>query len=414
MRTYREVFAIREFRALFVTQLLTMTSVAMSSLALGAITFDATGSTVLTSLAMFGGPVITVIGSMTVVGFSDAVGPRFALLVMPAAMALAALVQAIPSLPWQLRFVVLAVPFLVNSAVGGSMMRMLTLVVPQGGFVLGRATLNMAVGVMQVLGFGLGGVLLAVLAPTRLFLVSAACSTIAFVVVRLQMTERPATQARSRVLRRTWTVNRQLLGSPVVRPLYLSLWIPNGVIVGCEALFIPFAGSTGGGFLMSATAAGMLLGDIVVGRVLAPRIRERLVEPLRLLLAIPYLAFFLAPSLPLAMVLGFVASAGYSASLILQERLVHTTDQAVKGQVFGLATSGLMLGQALGALLGGAIATWVPVPRTMGLLASLSIVVTLGLTPGLRRSGPAGRGRPDARAGAATPDPADQARSSPG
>ncbi|MDN5796491.1 MAG: hypothetical protein L0H79_12155 [Intrasporangium sp.] len=389
MRTYREVFAIREFRALFLTQLLTMTAIAMSSLALGAITFDTTGSTVLTSLAMFGGPVVTVIGSVTIVGFSDALGPRLALMAMPAAMTGAALVQSLPSLPWQLRFVVLAAPFLVSSAVGGSMMRMLTLIVPEGGFVLGRATLNMAVGVMQVFGFGLGGVLLAVLAPTELFLVSAACSAIAFVVVRLGMTERPATQSGGQVMRRTHAVNRRLLGSPVTRPLYLSLWIPNGVIVGCEALFIPFAGSTGGGYLMSATAAGMLLGDIVVGRLLPPHVRERLVEPLRLLLAIPYLAFFLSPSLPLAMIIGFVASGGYSASLVIQERLVHTTDPAVKGQVFGIAGSGLMLGQALGALLGGAIATWLPVSRTMGVLAGLSIVVTLSLTPGLRRSNPA-------------------------
>jgi predicted MFS family arabinose efflux permease len=389
VRTYREVFAIREFRALFATQLLTMTAIAMSSLALGAITFESTGSTVLTSLAMFGGPVITVVGSATVVGFSDSVGPRLALLTVPTVMLVAFLLQAIPGLPWQARFVVLALPYLANSAVGGSMMRMLTLVVPEGGFVLGRATLNMAIGVMQVLGFGLGGLLLAVLAPPSLFVVAAGCAAVAAVVVRVGLVERPATQPREKVLRRTRQVNRQLLGSSVVRPVYLSLWVPNGVIVGCEALFIPFAGSTGGGYLMSATAAGMLLGDIVVGRVLSPRLREQLVEPLRLLLAIPYLAFFLDPTLPVAMALGFVASAGYSASLVLQERLVHTTDPTVKGQVFGLAVSGLMLGQALGALLGGTIATWLPVPHAMGVLALLSIVVTLSLTPGLRRSNPA-------------------------
>jgi predicted MFS family arabinose efflux permease len=253
----------------------------------------------------------------------------------------------------------------------------------------------MAIGVMQVLGFGLGGLLLAVLAPSSLFLVAAGCAAVAAVVVRVGLAERPATQSREKVLRRTRLVNRQLLGSPVVRPLYLSLWVPNGVIVGCEALFIPFAGSTGGGYLMSATAAGMLLGDILVGRVLPPRLREQLVEPLRLLLAIPYVAFFLDPSLPAAMALGFVASAGYSASLVLQERLVHTTNPTVKGQVFGLAVSGLMLGQALGALLGGTIATWLPVPHAMGVLALLSIVVTLSLTPGLRRSNPAALARQD-------------------
>ena len=117
------------------------------------------------------------------------------------------------------------------------------------------------------------------------------------------------------------------------------MWVPNGLIVGCEALFVPFAGERAG-YLFAVTAAGMLLGDIVVGRFLAVALRDRLIGPLRLLLAVPYLAFFLVPSLPYAAALAFVASVGYSASLPLQERLVTHTDGQARGQVFGLQGTG--------------------------------------------------------------------------
>jgi predicted MFS family arabinose efflux permease len=120
-------------------------------------------------------------------------------------------------------------------------------------------------------------------------------------------------------------------------------------------------------------------------------LRDRLIGPLRFLLAVPYLAFFLVPSLPHAAVLAFVASAGYSASLPLQERLVTHTDSAMRGQVFGLQSTGLMVGQALGALLGGATASALGVgplaaAEAMGVMALASVVVSLALIPGLRRS----------------------------
>ena len=107
----------------------------------------------------------------------------------------------------------------------------------------------------------------------------------------------------------------------------------------------------------------------------------------------PYLAFFAVPSLPYAAALAFVASVGYSASLPLQERLVTHTDGRARGQVFGLQGTGLMVGQALGALLGGAVASAlgmgpVAAAHAMAVMAVASVVVSLALTPGLRRSRP--------------------------
>lgn len=393
MTTYRDLFAVREFTVLFLLRCTVLMSVSMSSLALGTITYDSTGSTVLTSLAMFGGPLITLVGSSLVLGMSDTLRPRTAMQAQLVAMTVTAALQALPGLPWPARFVLLAIPYAVSSATSGSNMRPLAAVLPRDAFLLGRSTLNIAVGLMQVSGYVLGGPALQRFSPTHLFVVSAVAGVASVIVCQLGLGDHPAGAARGGVVRggviqRTREVSRALLGSPVLRPVYLSLWVPNGLIVGCEAMCVPYGDGGSAGFLFSAAAAGMLLGDVVTGRFLAPTVRERWLTPLRLLLAVPYLAFLLQPGLVVAAALAFVASVGYSASLVLQERIHQRADHAMQGQAFGLAGSGMMIGQSLGAVLAGGIATVLAPSTTVGLLAATSVLITLALVRGLRRSAP--------------------------
>ena len=397
VRTYSEIFALPEFRVLFLVRCVTMAAISVESLALASVTYAATGSPLLTALSLFGGPLVTLLGSMTVLSVSDTMGPRAASLVMPAAYLVACLLQAIPGLPWGARFAILAIPYLAGSATSGSTMRLLHAMVPPEGFVLGRATLNLAVGVMQVVGYAVGGLLLLHFSPTTLFLIAAGGCVVVLALLRLGLSERPAAPREGGVLARTREVNRRLLGSPLTRPVYLALWVPNGLVVGCEALFVPYGEESGAavaGLLFSVTAAGMLLGDVLMGRVVPPEHRDRLILPMRFLLPLPYLAFALAPPLPVALVLGFVASVGYCASLPLQERLVTHTDDRERGQVFGLYSTGLMVGQAVGAAVGGAVAQVLAPHLTMALLAAGSVAVSLALGRPLRRSAPAADGAP--------------------
>ena len=399
MNTYRSLFAVAEFRVLFVAQCLNMIAGATAGLALGTITFAETGSAVLTGLSMFGGPFIALLSSTFLLSVSDVMRPRRALTLVASAVCLVELAQSIPGLPVPARFALLALTWLVLSMSTGAAIALVADLLPSEAFVLGRSTLNIAVGSMQIVGYGLGGLLLLWLSTTGLFLTAAACSGLAALLIRTGLADHPP-RATGPVVRRTREVNRLLLGSRMLRPIYLSSWIPNGLIVGCEALFIPYAGERAG-YLLAATAAGMLTGDIVVGRFLSAPTRERLVDPLRFLLAAPFLAFFLVPSVPVAMALGAFAAIGYAASLPLQERLVAHTPADTRGQALGLRGTGLQAGQAVGALLAGLVADRLGVGPTaaahaMGVMAVASILVSLALVPGLRRSAPS----------SADPDPA--------
>jgi MFS family permease len=402
VRTYTQLFSVREYRTLFASNCLSVAANTLSGLALASLVFAATQSTLLTALAMFGAPLANVVSSLTLLSAADSLRPRRMMVALTATATATALCQAVPGLPLWTRFTVLILMGLVTSVTAGAKWGLVVDVLPDGAYLLGRATLNISVGVMQIVGFCLGGLLLAQLGPTGLFLLAAAASVTALVWVRTGLAERPPRSGVPVSTRQTLRVNRDLLASPLRRPIYLALWVPNGLIVGCEALLIPYAGDRAG-YLLAATAIGMLAGDVIVGRFTPPPLRDRLIWPLRTLLAAPYLVLLIHPPLWLAASLIVVASFGYSASLPLQDRLLRNTNNQIRGQLLGLFSSGLTAMQAVGAALAGLLAEWVPVTVAIPVMAALSLAVNARLTTGLHRSDPPRSTRPQQVSATATP-----------
>ncbi|MFL6123877.1 MAG: MFS transporter, partial [Actinophytocola sp.] len=172
------------------------------------------------------------------------------------------------------------------------------------------------------------------------------------------------------------------------RYVYLGMWVPNGLVVGCESLFVPYAPSDAG-LLFAFAAFGMLVGDTVTGRFVPAGWRRRLGPPLRLLLAAPYLVFALYPPLPVALAATVLASVGYSATLLLQERLMALTPDELSGHALGLHSSGMLTMQGVGAAIAGAVAQQSSPAVAMTVMAAASVAVTLTLAPGLRTPLPA-------------------------
>jgi hypothetical protein len=194
-----------------------------------------------------------------------------------------------------------------------------------------------------------------------------------------------ARRGRSPGLRETWDANRRLLALPGARPVLLALVVPNGIIVGCEALFVAFEDTEGGpGVLFTAGALGMLIGDVIVGRYLSLRGRLRGHHVLRFTLALPFIAFALEPPLCVAAVLVCVATTGYGASLVQQEVLNWLAPGDIAGQALGFESAMRIAGQGLFAVIAGALAEMVAPSIAIMLMAMTSLAVSASLTRGLR------------------------------
>ncbi|GAA1018076.1 membrane protein [Acrocarpospora pleiomorpha] len=383
MRTYGDLFRVPEFKALFSVVSLQIAASTVSGLALGVLVYTATSSPLLSALSMFGPSFAQMIGALALLSAADRLPPRAAMIALALTFALGTAAVAIPGLPVWAIFAIIFLLGLAASIGGGVRFGLLNEILPKDGYLLGRSTINMSVGVQQIAGYAVGGLLVTLLTPALTLLTGASLYLLAAATARLGLTARPPRATGRPSIPETWRTNRVLWSSGSRRSLYLALWVPNGLIVGCESLFVAFDPAHAG-VLFAFAAFGMLLGDIAAGRFLPPHWRVRLGAPLRLLLAVPYLIFFLHPSFPFAVAAVALASIGFSASLLLQERLLALTPESISGQALGLQSSGLLTMQGVGAALAGTIAQLTTPATAMGVMACASVVVTLLLAAGLR------------------------------
>jgi len=162
--------------------------------------------------------------------------------------------------------------------------------------------------------------------------------------------------------------------------LLLAQWLPPVFTVGAEGLIVPYAsglqaGSAAGVVFMCA-ALGMLLGDLAVGRLLAPRRRERLAPYLALLLGVPLLGFLARPGLAGAGALFLAACAGISYQLGLARRFLDAVPDSARGQAFGLATTGLMTLQGLAVAAIGGLGQLTAPATAMAMAGAASLLTT--------------------------------------
>jgi len=348
VRTYRELFRAPEFTPLFLSSAVQVAATTVTGLALGTLVFAATRSPLLSALSMFGPSLAQLIGATALLSAADRLPPRAAIAGIALAFALGTAAQAVPGLPVWAIFAIAAGLGTIASLGGGVRYGLLNEILPAEGYLLGRSVLNMSVGIMQICGFAVGGVLVAALSPRGALLAGAVLYLAAAAIARLRLSRRPPRTAGRPSITQTWHNNAQLWSSVPRRYVYLALWVPNGLIVGCESLFVPYA-PRHAGLLFAFAALGMLAGDTLTGRFVSARWRERLSAPLRLLLAAPYLVFALQPALPVAVAAVVLASVGYSASLLLQQRLMALTPDELSGHALGLHSSGMLAMQGVGA-----------------------------------------------------------------
>ncbi|MZD08701.1 hypothetical protein GTW43_27015 [Streptomyces sp. SID5785] len=383
---YRALLRNREFAGLYVSFLLTVAASTVSGFALGTLVDQQTRSPFLTAVSMYGATLATVLGALTLMSVADGAHPRRTLVALECLSLAGVAAQAVPGLPLPVRFGILVLLGFFQSLGSGTRMGLLAEVVPHASYALARSLMNITSGGTAILGYALGAALLRFLTPQQLFGLAAALTALGLAVVAATVRERSIRLTRRPGLRQTWTTNAELFAHPGRRALLLNLWVPNGLVVGCEALFISYdAGHAG--FFLAAGSAGMLIGDLTVGRLLDAAGRRRWALPLRLVLAGPFLLFAWEPPTVVAAVAVFVSGAGFAATLPLQEQLLALTPDAVRGQVQGVESAGRMTWQGVGAALAGGLAQLVSPGTAMTVAAAASVAVTLGSRPFVVRAG---------------------------
>ncbi|MER6366313.1 MFS transporter [Kitasatospora sp. NPDC001527] len=360
--TYREVLAERRFRLLFLTRAVAITADSLRISAFSVLVFSTTGSPLLSAVSFGAGFLPQMFGTVLLGSLADRLPPRALisggyLLESAAALALALLPLSVAADLALVALVALVTPVF-HGASGRLVARWLT----GDAYVLGRSLNSMASSVAQLAGLALGGAAVAALGTRQALAVGAALHLSAAVAARLGLPRLKADgEPSGSVAKAGLRGTAALLGARDPRRLLLAQWLPGAAAAGAEALIVAYAGQhhfAPGSYalLMACVPAGMLAGALVVGRLLRPCVRERLVAPLAAVTGLPLLAFAAGPGVGTSAVLLFCAGTGFAYALGLQRAFVDCVPAALQGQAFGLLHSGTMTLQGVGPACFGLLA----------------------------------------------------------
>ncbi|MBQ1024378.1 MFS transporter [Micromonospora sp. C95] len=395
--TFRDVFAVAEFRAIFASYGIFIIGETVKMLALSVLVYERTGSGLLAALAYVTGFLPHALGGLFLLALADRWPARTLIVGYDLVRLAVVVVLATGALSPPAMLGLVAVVALFGPVSSASRTALLPEVLHGDAYVLGRSLLTVASGGTQVAGFAVGGLLLGLVGPYGALWLTAVTCGLSALLVRFGLTPRPA-RARRPVagrqpgaFRETLRVNRRLLADRRIRGLLLAQWLPGSLLVGAEGVAVPYAADLGpgasAGVLLMAGAGGMLVGDLLVGRFVAPARRERLTPWLALLLGVPMLAFLARPALLPAAALFAVATAGFAYQLGLARRFLDAVPEARRGQAFGLVNTGMMAAQGLAAAGAGALSEVLAPGVVMAGAGAASLVATLTLWPVLAPDG---------------------------
>ncbi|MFF4858594.1 MFS transporter [Streptomyces rubiginosohelvolus] len=373
--TYREVLAEPRFRLLFSTRVVAITADALRITTFSVLVFSSTGSALLSAVAFGIGFIPQLFGSLLLGSLADRLPPR-ALITGGYALTCAnALLLAVVRMPVAASLGVVALVSLATPVFHGASSRLVAQSLKGDAYVLGRSLSNIASAGAQLSGLALGGAAVAALGPRRALAVSAVLYAGCALAIRIRLPRlQPAAfggipgstggdsgadgvsgggTADGGAVRASLQGAGLLLRDRTVRRLMLAQWLPVALVAGAEGLIVAYAGErrfAPGRYavLMGCLPVGMLVGDLLVGRFLRPRTRERLVVPLAALAGLPLIGFAAEPGVGVSACLLLISGLGYAYGLGLQRPFLDALPQDGQGQAFGLLGSGSMTLQGVG------------------------------------------------------------------
>ncbi|MFF9911581.1 MFS transporter [Streptomyces sp. NPDC013457] len=363
---YRAVFAVREFRTVFVAHLLSLLGVVVSEIALTVLVYDLTRSPLLSSLTFALGFLPYLLGGTLLAGVADRYPPRRVLVVCDLVCAACVALMVVPVMPVAGLLVLRCAVAAVAPVFNGTRTATLADILGEGDlFVLGRSLLRIVSQSALLAGFGAGGVLLTVVEPRDVIAVTAATFLASALLLRLGTRKRPARAAVTATAPRE-RGNLAVLRDRRVRALMLLFWLPPLFAVVPEALAAPYADEAGVstaalGLLMCALPVGTVAGELFAGSRLSAATRSRIVYPLALAGVLPYLLYAVEPGAALAGLALVLAGATGAYTLGLDAWFVVAVPEGQRGRAMTLMTAGMMTAQGVGMAGAGLAAEFLPV-----------------------------------------------------
>ena len=227
--SYREVFAVGEFRALWSAQVLSYAGDQFAQVAIAILVYGRTHSAFLTALAYALTYLPPIAGGPLLSGLADLFPRRRVMIVCDVFRVGTVGLMAIPGIPFALLCVLLFCTVLTGVPFSSARTALMPDVLPGDKFVLGSAVGNITFQASQILGFVAGAAVVAILDPHKTLGIDAATFGMSALIVLIGVRTRPAPGREGSARSSLWSVSadciRIVFGSRVLLTLLLFGWL---------------------------------------------------------------------------------------------------------------------------------------------------------------------------------------------
>ena len=408
--TFRDVFGVAEFRALWLAQVLSVSGDQLARVALTVLVYDRTRSALLAAVAFAASVVPTFIGGLALSGLADRLPRRRVMIGADLASGVLVAVMVLPGLPLVALIMLLSAVTMVGALFLAARSATYPEILDGDRYALGTAVTMTTVLFAQVAGFAVGGVVVGFLGVHVSLLADAATFGASALITRVWVRARPVPAAASpssssphmggaRARRRGRHARpprlagvaaglRLVFGSRAMRTPMLFGWLcafyelPQGVAT-------PLATAAGGGaatvgLILAAQALGTAAGAVGFSRLAGAAQRVKWTGPLAVAACASLVLFAVGPALPAALLILAVSGLFGCYQIAANASFVQATPPAQRSQAFGIAQGGISLAQGTAIILAGAAAqhaapaSVIAAAGGIGALCAVALTLTTG------------------------------------
>ena len=396
--TFRDVFAVREFRALWFSEVLSVAGDRLALVALTLLVFQQTRSPLLTAVVYASGYVPWVIGGLFLADVADRRPRRSVMVFCDVVRTVLVAVMAVPHVPIGALVALLFAAMMFAPPFESARAAVTPDILQGERYALGTAVFQSTFLAGQTVGAVGGGFAVAFIGVRPAFVLDAATFVLSGLFIGLGTRARPAAARPETIqpspLARMRGGFRLLFGEQALRTLLLLGWLVAFYTIP-EGVAAPYATGLGGGpiaigLVLASTVFSTMIATPLFSRLVRPRRRLAWMGPLAVLTCATLVLTVFRPGLAASLVIFSLSAACGVYQLAANTEFVVRVPNERRAQAFGIANMGVIVGQGAAFVAAGAAAEVVAPAVVIAVGGGIGAVFGLVLTLRWRHVSPPG------------------------
>ncbi|MGH3237599.1 MAG: MFS transporter, partial [Streptosporangiaceae bacterium] len=396
--TFRTVFAVREFRALWFSVVLSAAGDRLALVALTLLVYSRTRSPLLAAMTYAAGYLPWMIGGLFLADIADRRPRRLVMVACDATRAVLVTAMTVPGVPVGVLVALLFAATMFAPPFEAARASITPDILHGERYALGTAVIQTTYLAAEAAGAAAGGIAIALLGVRPSLMIDAATFAASGLLIGLGTRARPAAAraepGQTSPLARAGAGLRLVFGDPALRTLMLLGWlvvfytIPQGIAAPYAARL--GAGPVAAGLVLASTALATAIGTPLFTRFVRPHRRLALMGPLAVATCAALVLTVFRPGLAISLAVFSVSAAFGAYQIAVNTAFVVRVPDGRRAQAFGIASMGVIVGQGAAFVAAGAAAQLVPPAAVIAASGAIGTVAAVVLTLRWRRLSPPG------------------------